>query len=39
MNCPGTLSLGNWTWRAESGFAADDLAKKIRELTQRTGRI
>ena len=38
MNCPGTLGC-NWTWRAESGFASDELAKRIRKITELYGRI
>ena len=40
MNCPGTMSSKNWTWRACEGFATDPLARKIRRITKlycRTG--
>ena len=39
MNHPGTLTSANWTWRAKEGFASDELARKIRSLTARYGRI
>ena len=39
MNFPGTRTGNNWTWRANTGFADDLLAKKIRHLTQVYGRI
>ncbi len=38
MNFPGTLSMDNWTWRAEEGFDSDALAQKIRKLTKLYGR-
>ena len=39
MNHPGTLTRANWTWRAKPGFATRELAKKIRTVTERYGRI
>ena len=39
MNHPGTLTSANWTWRAKPGFATDELAQKIRTVTERYGRI
>ncbi len=39
MNFPGTLSQNNWTWRAKPGFASPELAKKIRTVTERYGRM
>ena len=39
MNHPGTLTTANWTWRANPGFADEELAKKIRTLTERYDRI
>ena len=39
MNHPGTLTSANWTWRAKEGFATQELAKKIRSLTERYGRV
>ena len=33
MNCPGTQSPSNWTWRACDGFSTDALAFKIRNMT------
>ncbi len=39
MNCPGTLSPANWTWRAKEGFASDVLAEKIRSMTALFGRL
>ena len=38
MNFPGTLSTANWTWRAEAGFATEDLAGDIRRITELYGR-
>ena len=38
MNHPGTLSMENWTWRAQEGFASEDLAQRIRNLTELYGR-
>ena len=39
MNHPGTLTRANWTWRAKPGFATRELAKKIRTVTERYGRM
>lgn len=39
MNYPGTLSMDNWTWRAEPGFASPALAKRIRKITRLYGRL
>ena len=39
MNFPGTLSANNWTWRAREGFASAELARRIRTVTARYGRI
>lgn len=39
MNFPGTLSMDNWTWRAEEGFASKELAERIYRLTKIFGRI
>lgn len=39
MNHPGTLTSANWTWRAKPGFATRELARKIRTVTERYGRI
>ena len=38
MNFPGTLSMDNWTWRAEEGFDSEALAKKIYKITKLYGR-
>ena len=38
MNFPGTLSMDNWTWRAEEGFDSDELAEKIGYVTRIYGR-
>jgi len=38
MNCPGTLSNRNWTWRAKPGYLTEDLKQKIREISRRYGR-
>ena len=34
MNCPGSLSNSNWTWRVKCGIITADLAQRIRRLTQ-----
>ena len=39
MNFPGTLTSDNWTWRAEKDFLTGPLAKRIRDITRRYGRI
>ncbi len=39
MNHPGILSEKNWTWRAKNGFATEDLAEKIRIMTEKYDRI
>ena len=38
MNFPGTLSMDNWTWRAEEGFHSKHLAQKILKVTKLYGR-
>ena len=38
MNFPGTLSSGNWTWRARPGFITEALTNRILEITKRYGR-
>ena len=38
MNCPGTLSSSNWTWRAEPGFDSVELAADILRITRLYGR-
>jgi len=38
MNFPGTLSMDNWTWRAEDGFDSEALAQRIGSLTRLYGR-
>ena len=39
MNFPGTLSMDNWTWRAEEGFATEELAQDIYRMTKLYGRL
>ncbi len=39
MNHPGTLTSANWTWRAKPGFASENLAEKIRTVTERYDRL
>ena len=39
MNFPGTMTNANWTWRAEEGFASEDLAKRIKAMTKIYGRL
>ena len=39
MNFPGTLSMDNWTWRAEEGFDSKALAEKILKITGLYGRL
>ncbi|KEF35141.1 4-alpha-glucanotransferase [Deinococcus sp. RL] len=38
MNLPGTTGPHNWTWRFREGDLTPDLAARVRELTERTGR-
>ena len=39
MNTPSTVSKKNWSWRIEEGSLTDDLAEKIREITESSGRL
>ena len=39
MNFPGTLSMDNWTWRAEEGYDSKALAEKILKVTKLYGRV
>ncbi len=39
MNFPGTLSMDNWTWRAEEGFDTPELAQRIHKMTKLYGRL
>ena len=39
MNIPGTLSAKNWSWRADPGFAAPELAERILQITRCYARI
>ncbi len=39
MNFPGTMTDCNWTWRVKDGIITNDLAKRIRELTELYGRL
>ena len=38
MNFPGTLSSGNWTWRARAGSLTKELSRRILDVTKRYGR-
>ena len=38
MNLPGT-DEGNWRWRYAAGALTDENARRLRELTERTGRV
>ena len=38
MNLPGTTGPHNWTWRYREGDLTPELAARVRELTERTGR-
>ena len=38
MNCPGTLSVKNWTWRIDAGVYSDELGCRILDMTKRYGR-
>jgi len=38
MNFPGTMTDCNWTWRAKDGVITDELAQRIRSLTELYGR-
>ena len=39
MNFPGTLSMDNWTRRAEEGYDSKALAEKILKVTKLYGRV
>ena len=39
MNFPGTMTDCNWTWRAKDGIITDNLAARLRRLTQLYGRL
>ena len=39
MNVPGLLSPSNWSWRADEGFDSPALAKRIRSMVKRYGRL
>ena len=39
MNTPGMLSCQNWSWRAAPGCFTPQLARQIREITLRYGRL
>lgn len=39
MNLPGTLGHHNWTWRYRPEMLTDDLAGRLRALTELTGRL
>ncbi|GBF04349.1 4-alpha-glucanotransferase, malQ [Deinococcus aerius] len=39
MNLPGTTGPQNWTWRYREGELRPDLAARLREVTERTGRL
>jgi 4-alpha-glucanotransferase len=38
MNTPGRED-GNWSWRYRRGVLTDELAARLRRLTERTGRL
>ena len=38
MNEPGTTG-SNWCWRMEEGADSPELAKRIRRMTERYGRV
>jgi 4-alpha-glucanotransferase len=37
MNRPGRTK-GNWSWRLEPGRLTDELARRLRDATERAGR-
>ena len=39
MNFPGTMTNANWTWRAWEGFAGEELAGRLYNLTKLYGRL
>ena len=39
MNFPGTMTGANWTWRAWEGFAGEQLALRLYNLTKLYGRL
>jgi 4-alpha-glucanotransferase len=38
MNIPSTLG-GNWCWRALEGAFTDEIAEKLRDITEKHNRI
>ena len=38
MNTPGT-ETGNWSWRLRGGELTDELAARLRGVTEVTGRL
>ena len=39
MNFPGTMTIANWTWRANDDFTGNGLAGRIRAMTALYGRL
>ena len=39
MNCPGTLSAANWTWRADADFLTDELKERLYNTAKLYGRL
>ena len=39
MNVPGTVGAPNWCWRLSPGALTDDIARRLRELTEVYGRL
>ncbi len=39
INTPGTVSVSNWSWRCEPGMITPALAKRIRIMCARYGRV
>jgi 4-alpha-glucanotransferase len=38
MNTPGT-DVGNWSWRLRGGVLTDELAARLRGVSEATGRV
>jgi len=39
MNLPGSLGLHNWTWRTRASSFSEELARDLRAMTERSGRL
>jgi len=39
MNIPGTIRSQNWSWRFSENSLTNDVARRLRELTEICGRL